>query len=184
MSSLWYIPAGVSNISSTLMERHDNLKLQAMPLHHLHKFSIGFPIILQGSLFFHQTPPSIHHHSFHSCTLQGHQTSIHCSRLIQSPSHSYSVQWQHHKHWHSHWIIVAMCNRWSVNLLPFLVYHRYFGVKAVVSCDVCLLHGTLCSETERWVGFSKVKHFGGNLVFGFWEFGFFLVDKGNWRAKC
>ncbi|WVZ12797.1 hypothetical protein V8G54_017327, partial [Vigna mungo] len=159
------------------------------PLNHLHKFTIAFPVILQGFFSFHQTPPSIHHHSFNSCTLQSHQTSIHRSRLIQSPPHCYSVQWQHHKHRHSHRIIMTMTNQRRVKLLSFLVFHRHLGVEVVavvVSCDMCLLHGTLGSETERLVyfRFSEVRNFCVNVFFGFWESGFFLVDEGNRRTKC
>ncbi|RYR29130.1 hypothetical protein Ahy_B01g053443 isoform C [Arachis hypogaea] len=86
-----FIPASVSNISSTLMERHDNLKLQAMHLYHLHKLSVGFPVVLQRSIFLRQTPPYINHYPFNAGTFQSHQTCIHCSRLVQAASHCYCV---------------------------------------------------------------------------------------------
>ncbi|KAF4362557.1 hypothetical protein F8388_011384 [Cannabis sativa] len=87
----------VSNIASTLMKRHNNLKLQTKLLSHLNKLSISFPIVLKRSFFLNQTPPSINHDSFNSCTLHGHETRIHGSCLVQVPSMAHCVQWKHYK---------------------------------------------------------------------------------------
>ena len=89
-----------SDVSATLMKRHDGLDFESVLLSHLKQLSIPTPIVRSSRLSLHQSPPHVHHDPLHSGTLQRLQTRVHRFPPVHRVVHRHAVQRHHHVNRH------------------------------------------------------------------------------------
>ena len=73
------LQARISNVTTTLMEGHNSLDLEAMAFNHGKEIGIARPVIDTRHIPLDHAPPHINHDTFHACALQSHQARIHSS---------------------------------------------------------------------------------------------------------
>mmetsp|Transcript_7558 Transcript_7558/g.46475 ORF Transcript_7558/g.46475 Transcript_7558/m.46475 type:complete len:203 (-) Transcript_7558:349-957(-) len=93
----------VTHVAPTRMERHHCLHRKTCILHHLQDTLVSRPVVLLGSIPFHDPPPDIDHDSLHTGSTQGFQSHSQGLRMLGGDGSvgRDCVQGQHHIDRHS-----------------------------------------------------------------------------------